>query len=98
MPHEDFVYLGDHARLPYGPAPPDETRRSPLESGGYLQDQGVNLILAACTAAPSAGLPELQSQLDAPAVGVTPPGAHGAVQATRNRRIGLLATQATVDA
>jgi glutamate racemase len=98
MPHEDFVYLGDHARLPYGPRPLDEIRRFAIEIGGYLQDRGVKLILVACNAATSAGLPELQSELDVPVVGVITPEAHAAVQATRNRRVGLLATQATVDA
>jgi glutamate racemase len=98
MPHEDFVYLGDHARLPYGPRPLDEIRRFALEIGGYLSEQGVKLILVACNAATSAGLAELQSELDVPVVGVITPEAHAAVQATRNRRVGLLATQATVDA
>jgi glutamate racemase len=98
MPHEDFVYLGDHARLPYGPRPLDEIRRFALEIGSYLQGQGVKLILVACNAATSAGLAELQEALDVPVVGVITPEAHAAVQATRNRRVGLLATQATVDA
>jgi glutamate racemase len=98
IPHEDFVYLGDHARLPYGPRPLDEIRRFALEIGGYLQGQGVKLILVACNAATSAGLAELQSELAVPVVGVITPEAHAAVQATRNRRVGLLATQATVDA
>ena len=55
MPHEDFVYLGDHARLPYGPRPLDEIRRFAHEIGGYLEGQGVKLILVACNAATSAG-------------------------------------------
>jgi glutamate racemase len=98
MPHEDFVYLGDHARLPYGPRPLDEIRRFALEIGGYLQGQGVKLILVACNAATSAGIAELQAELDVPVVGVITPEAHAAVQATRKRRVGLLATQATVEA
>src|SRR5205085_786182 len=60
--------------------------------------RGVKLILAACNAATSAALPELQEALAVPVVGVITPEAHAAVQTTRNRRIGLLATQATVDA
>ena len=44
MPHEDFVYLGDHARLPYGPRPLDEIRRFAREIGGYLEAQGVKLV------------------------------------------------------
>jgi glutamate racemase len=58
----------------------------------------VKLIVAACNAATSAALPELQERLSVPIVGVITPEAHAAVQTTRNRRIGLLATQATVTA
>jgi glutamate racemase len=96
MPHEDFVYLGDHARLPYGPRPLDEIRGFALEIGQYLEPQ-VKLVLVACNAATSAALPQLQEELSVPVVGVIQPEAHTAVQATRNRKIGLLATQATVD-
>jgi glutamate racemase len=98
MPHEDFVYLGDHARLPYGPRPLEDIRRFAREVAGYLEGQGVKLVLVACNAATSAALPQLQEELAVPVVGVITPEAHAAVQATRNRRIGLLATQATVGA
>jgi glutamate racemase len=98
MPNEDFVYLGDHARLPYGPRPLEEIRRFAREIGAYLEQQDVKLILVACNAATSAALPRLQEELTVPVVGVITPEAHAAVQATRNRRIGLLATQATVEA
>src|SRR5437588_605224 len=47
MGHEDFVYLGDHARLPYGPRPLAEIRRFALEIGGFLETQGVKLVLVA---------------------------------------------------
>jgi glutamate racemase len=98
LPHEDFVYLGDHARLPYGPRPLGEIRRFAREIGVFLEAQDVKLILVACNAATSAALPQLQEELAVPVVGVITPEAHAAVQATRNRRVGLLATQATVDA
>jgi glutamate racemase len=98
MSHEDFLYLGDHARLPYGPRPLAEVRRFAGEIGAYLEAQGVKLIVAACNTATSAGLHELQERLRVPVVGVITPEAHAAVQATRNRRIGLMATQATVEA
>jgi glutamate racemase len=96
MPHEDFVYLGDGARLPYGPRPLAEVSRFAHEIGAYLEGQGVKLILVACNSATAAALPGLQESLAVPVVGVITPEAHAAVQATRNRRIGLLATQATV--
>src|SRR2546422_9803817 len=98
MPHEDFVYLGDHARLPYGPRPLPEIRRFAHEIGAFLEAQDVKLVLVACNAATSAALPQLQEELTVPVVGVITPEAHAAVQATRNRRIGLLATEATVQA
>jgi glutamate racemase len=98
MPHEDFVYLGDHARLPYGPRPLDEVRRFAHEIGVFLEAQDVKLVVVACNSATSAALPQLQEELRVPVVGVITPEAHAAVQATRNQRIGLLATQATVEA
>src|SRR5690242_4407955 len=98
MPHEDFVYLGDHARLPYGPRPLADVRRFAREIALYLQEQGVKLVVNACNTATSAALPQLQEELDVPVVGVITPEAHAAVQATRNRRIGLLATEGTVAA
>jgi glutamate racemase len=96
LPHEDYVYVGDGARLPYGPRPAQEIRRFAREIACFLETQGVKLIVAACNSATSAALPELQAELAVPIVGVINPEAHAAVQATRNRRIGLLATEATV--
>jgi glutamate racemase len=98
MPNEDFIYLGDHARLPYGPRPLDEVRRFAHEIAAYLERQGVKMVVVACNTATSAALPELQESLSVPVVGVITPEAHAAVQATRNRRVGLLATQGTVTA
>jgi glutamate racemase len=97
LPHEDFVYLGDHARLPYGPRPLDDVRSFAREIGAFLEGQDVKLIVVACNTATSAALPQLQEELAVPVVGVISPEAHAAVQATRNRRVGLLATQGTVD-
>src|SRR3954469_12431477 len=97
MPHEDFVYLGDHARLPYGPRPLEEVRGFAREIGAFLEAQDVKLIVVACNTATSAALPQLQEELAVPVIGVISPEAHAAVLATRNRRVGLLATQGTVD-
>ena len=96
MPHEDFVYLGDHARLPYGPRPRDEVRRFAHEIGLYLERLGVKMVVVACNTATSVALPDLQEELQVPVVSVIVPEAHAAVQATRNRRVGLLATELTV--
>src|SRR5436309_12173436 len=69
LPHEDFVYLGDGARLPYGPRPLDEIRRFAGEIAGFLEQQGVKLLVAACNSATAAALPELQLQLKVPVIG-----------------------------
>jgi len=98
MPHEDFVYLGDHARLPYGPRPLADVRRFAREIAVYLQELGVKLVVNACNTATSAALPQLQEELEVPVIGVITPEAHAAVRATRNRRVGLLATEGTVAA
>ena len=96
MPSEDFVYLGDNARLPYGPRPLGEIRRYALEVGAYLAGEDVKLVVVACNSATAAALPDLQRTLEVPVVGVLQPEAHAAARATRNRRVGLLATEATV--
>jgi len=96
MPHEDFVYLGDSARCPYGPRPADETQRFGLELASYLERAGVKLIVVACNTVAASALPRLQEEIAVPIVAVLAPEAHAAVQATRNRRIGLMATEGTV--
>ena len=69
MPHEDFVYLGDAARLPYGPRPLPEVRQYAREIARYLQARDVKLVLVACNSATAAALPELQEELSVPVVG-----------------------------
>ena len=71
-------------------------RRFAHEIGVYLERQGVKMVVVACNTATSVALPDLQEQLTVPVVWVIVPEAHAAVQATRNRRIGLLATELTV--
>jgi len=96
LPAEDFVYFGDTAFFPYGEKPVDDLRRRALAIASWLDSQGTKLIVVACNTASAAVLPWLQQQVATPVVGVMGPEAHAAVQATRNRRIGLLATEATV--
>jgi glutamate racemase len=96
LPSEDFVYFGDTARFPYGEKTVDELRRRAIEITGWLAGQDVKLIVVACNTATAAALPWLQRRVALSVIGVTGPEAHAAVQATRNRRVGLLATEATV--
>jgi glutamate racemase len=98
LPHEDFVYFGDSSpeRFPYGPKPAETIRRYAHEIALHLIDRDVKLLVVACNSATAAALPGLQRQLSVPLIGVITPEAHAAVQATRSRRVGVMATQATV--
>jgi glutamate racemase len=96
LPSEDFVYFGDTAFFPYGEKSEQELRARALAIANWLAAQGVKLIVVACNTATAAVLPWLQQHVATPLVGVMTPEAHAAVQATRNRRVGLLATTATV--
>jgi glutamate racemase len=99
MPNEDFLYVGDSApdRFPYGTKDPETIRRFALEIAAHLQSCGVKLMVVACNSATAAALPMLQQRMSVPVVGVITPEAHAAVQATRNRVIGVMATAATVE-
>ena len=101
LPHEDFVYLGDTARFPYGERSPAELERFCVEIAEELIARSVKLLVVACNTATSAALPALRRRMMETTLGidvlaVVRPEAVGAVAATRSGRIGLLATPATV--
>lgn len=96
LPHEDYIYLGDTANFPYGSRELGEVRRLAFAAAEFLVDHGVKFIVVACNSATSAALSQLQATFSTPMVGVVMPGARAAAQATRARRVGLLATEATV--
>jgi len=96
LPQEDFIYFGDTLNFPYGPRSLAEVRRLAFAAVDFLVSKGVKLIVIGCNSAAAAALPQLQAAYSTPVVGVVMPGARAAVQETRNRRVGLLATQATV--
>jgi glutamate racemase len=97
LPHEQIVYLGDTARCPYGPRDLAEVREFVLEIGSWLELYPVKLIVVACNTATAAGLTLAQEVFDVPVLGVLEPGARAAVQATRNRSIGVIGTGGTID-
>ncbi|MGI8594888.1 MAG: glutamate racemase [Solirubrobacteraceae bacterium] len=101
LPHEDFLYLGDTARFPYGERSLEELRRFSVEVADRLLETGAKLLVVACNSATAAGLAALQAHvaertLPIDVVGVVSPESVLAVAATHNGRIGLLATPATV--
>jgi glutamate racemase len=96
LPSEDFVYVGDTARFPYGEKSRDELEAYASQIAAFLERTGVKLLVVACFSATAAALPALQARFRTPIVGVVMPGARAAVQSSRYRRIGVLATEATV--
>ncbi len=96
LPQEDYIYLGDTGNFPYGPRSLAEVRRLAFKAVGYLVAQEVKLVVVACNSAGAAALPQLQAAFSTPIIGVVIPGAWAAVQVTRNRRVGVMATEATV--
>lgn len=96
LPAEDFVYFGDTAWFPYGDKSADDLRARAEAIAGWLLARGAKMIVVACNTATAAALAHLQTHLDVPVIGVMTAESHAAVQSSRSRRIGLLATEATV--
>lgn len=96
LPHENFVYLGDTARLPYGTKSADTVRRYALQASTALVTRGVKLVVVACNTA-SVSLPALQEALSPlPVIGVIEPGARAALEAAPQGPVAIIATEGTV--
>lgn len=96
LPSEDVVYFGDTGFFPYGGRGPEEVRRRALAIGRWLVAQDVKIVVVACNTATAVALADLQRTLPVPVIGVIEPEVRAAVRATRNRHVGLMATEATV--
>ncbi len=94
LPSEHFIYFGDTAWFPYGDRTADELRGRSEAIARWLLEQGAKMVVVACNTA--AALAHLQTRLEVPVIGVMTAESHAAVQSSRSRRIGLLATEATV--
>ncbi len=95
MPGENLIYVCDTARFPYGPRPLSQVRGFLRDFTRFFADQDCKLVVVACNTATVAALDLLDDGLALPAIGVVGPGARAAATATRNGRIGVVATQAT---
>lgn len=97
LPHEDLIYLGDTARLPYGTKSPASIARYACQATRHLQDQGIKLLVVACNTASAVALQALREQM-APlsVIGVVEPGAMAAIEARPRGSHLVLATEATV--
>lgn len=97
LPTESFIYLGDTARLPYGTKSPDTIQQYAAQMARILVERGIKALVIACNTATTAALPQLQALLpDIPVIGVVKPGASAVIQATKNQRITVFATETTI--
>ena len=96
LPEESIVYFGDTARVPYGSKSPEVVEKFALQDIFFLLNQNVKILVAACHTVSSTVLDKLISTMHLPILGVVEPGVKAALAATKNRRVGVIGTRATV--
>jgi glutamate racemase len=96
LPNETIIYLGDTARVPYGPKSPETVQRYALELAHMLMQKNAKALVVACNTVSSLALPLLMTKFPVPVIGVIEPGARAALHATRNQHIGVIGTRATI--
>jgi glutamate racemase len=96
LPHEQLIYVGDTAHVPYGPRPIAEVRRYALQALDHLVASDVKMLVIACNSASAACLRDARERYDIPVVEVVLPAVRRAVAASRNGRIGVIGTRATI--
>ncbi len=96
LPDESTIYLGDTARVPYGIRSPETVMRYSFENTRFLVSKGIKLLVIACNTASSISLTEIKKKMSIPVIGVIEPGANAAVKSTRNEKIGIIGTEATI--
>lgn len=97
LPNERIVYFGDTARVPYGSKSKETVTKYSRQIVNFLLTQQVKAIVVACNTASAYALDELEQEVDIPIIGVVRPGAKAAIEATKNGKIGVIATEATIN-
>jgi glutamate racemase len=96
LPHESLVYVGDTARVPYGPKSPETVQRYAVQIADWLVGEGVKAIVIACNTATAHALEHLRATSPVPVIGVVEPGARAAVDVVPHGRIGVIGTAGTI--
>lgn len=96
LPHEDFLYLGDTARTPYGPKGEETIRRYGKECAQFLVERGVKVLVVACNTVSSYALQDIEEMAGCPVIGTVDPAVRSALAATKNGKIGVIGTAATI--
>jgi glutamate racemase len=96
LPKENTVYLGDTARAPYGTKSVETVLRYSFENSQFLVDKGVKIVVVACNTSTAIALGRLKENLAIPVIGVIEPGVRRALKSTKNKKIGVIGTEATI--
>lgn len=96
LPHEDIIYFGDTARLPYGGKSKETIKRYCRENAAFLLEKNIKLLVIACNTATSHALEDLQEHLEIPVIGVIEAGVKSIVESTKSARIAILGTKGTI--
>ena len=96
LPNEKIIYFGDTARVPYGSKSKDTITRYSRQICRFLMTKEVKTIVVACNTATAYALDELEKEIDLPMIGVLKPGAKVAAETTKNGKVGVIATRATI--
>ncbi|TAN42548.1 MAG: glutamate racemase [Nitrospirae bacterium] len=96
LPAEHTIYLGDTARVPYGIRSAETVTRYSFECASFLMRQNIKMLVVACNTVSAISLPLIPERVNVPVIGVIEPGARAAAAATRNNRVGVIGTEATV--
>jgi glutamate racemase len=96
IPDADYLYFGDTARLPYGSKSVETVARYALEAAHFLEAHGAGMLIIACNTATALALDQITAAAHVPVVGVVEPGAEAAAAASRNKKVVVIGTEATV--
>ncbi len=97
LPHEQLIYFGDTARVPYGSKSSETVRRFSRQITNFLLDHQVKMVVVACNTASAVALEDLRSRWDLPILGVIDPGAAAAQLVSPLNRVGVIGTTSTIN-
>ena len=96
FPHQDLIYFGDTARVPYGPKSPNTIIEYSVQNARFLLQQGIKTLIVACNTSSSVAIPYLKKLSKIPIIGVIDPGSEIAIRSSESKRIGVIGTEGTI--
>src|SRR5690554_3834719 len=97
FPHEDIIYFGDTARVPYGPKSKNTVINYSIQNTRFLLQQNIKILIIACNTSSAVVIPFIQKMTNIPVIGVIIPGAEEAISLTKSGNIGIIGTEGTIN-